>query len=158
MERGCLVVVLLLLFLALRSSPASHCNTSRDLAAPYATATSSKPRRFSDSNSCLLLFYPYYLSILLSNLALAAAAAFLKSLVALASTRPTQKIYVKRHTELPSKPTSLCIMSLMNPYHFNGSSRLLFSGSSGCDICNLTGYNMCTVLRYCIYRMFLTTK
>jgi hypothetical protein len=88
---GCMVVVLLLLLMTLYSSPASHCNTSRDHAAPYATVSRIRLRCFSDSTSCLLLLYPFVLAVSLSNLALAVADAFRKSLVALAFTRYARK-------------------------------------------------------------------
>ena len=69
-------------------APLESRNSSRDPAAPYAPASNSNAHSFSDSSSCLLLFVSFFATVAISNLAIAIAHAFRKSLVALPSTRP----------------------------------------------------------------------
>ena len=68
------------------SAPIESRNTSRDPAA----LNSLNPRSFSDSSSYLLLLVMYVATATVSNLAIAVAAAFRKSLIALPSTRPAR--------------------------------------------------------------------
>ena len=63
-------------------APLESRNTSRDPAALYAPAFNSIVHSFSDISSCLLLFVSFLATVILSNLAIAIATAFSKSLVA----------------------------------------------------------------------------
>jgi hypothetical protein len=68
------------------AAPIESRNTSRDPAA----LNSLKPRSFSDSSSYLLLLVTFVATATVSNLAIAVATAFRKSLIALPSTRPAR--------------------------------------------------------------------
>ena len=77
------------LALAAHVAPLESRNTSRDSAALYTPGLNSSAHIFSDSISCLLLlFVLFFATVTTSNLAIAIAATFRKSLVALPSTRP----------------------------------------------------------------------
>ena len=68
------------------SAPIESRNTSRDPAA----LNSLNTRSFSDSSSYLLLFVTFVATVTVCSLAIAVAAAFRKSLIALPSTRPAR--------------------------------------------------------------------
>jgi hypothetical protein len=64
------------------AAPLESRNTSRDPATIYAPAFNSRAHSFSDSSSCLLLFVSFFATVKVSYFAIAVAAAFRKSLVA----------------------------------------------------------------------------
>ena len=71
-------------------------------------------RSFSNSSNCLLLFVPFVATVRASNLAIAIAPNFRKSLAALLSTRYTQLFDRSPQTDEHS--------SLRRPHNFSGSS------------------------------------
>ena len=73
--------------LAALVAPLKSRSTSRDPGANYVPTFNSRARSFSNSSSCLILFVPFVAIVQVSNLAIAVATAFLKSLAVLPSTR-----------------------------------------------------------------------
>ena len=68
--------------LAALVAPLESRNTSREPAALYAPAFNSSAHSFSDRSSCLLMLVSCFATVTVSNLAIAIADAFRKSLVA----------------------------------------------------------------------------
>ena len=98
------VLQLLLLLMSLRWSPA----TPPEIPPLFMHRRSiAQFRNFSDYSSCLLLFVPFVATVTISNLAIAVATAFRKSLVALPYTRHARQISAKLRTEQPSETTPL---------------------------------------------------